>query len=82
MSRALVVLSMDLMWTLAMEVVAELACLIGLKLSKVDRILLAIDCRVRRRVPRPFSVASISTALLPEEHDQPSSQCPKRMYAH
>ncbi len=43
----------------------ELACFIGLKLKIAERILFEIDWRVRRSVPRQFSVALINTASLP-----------------
>ena len=64
MSSALVVLSMDLIWTLALGVMGELACLSGLKFKIADTILLEMDWRVRRSMPRQFRVASTNTASL------------------
>jgi len=63
-SNALVVRSIDLIWTLALGLIGELACLNGLKFRIAERILLAIDWRVRRRVPRQLRVALTKTASL------------------
>ena len=57
MSNALVVRSIDLTWTLAFGVMGELACFIGLKFKIAEMILLAMDWRVRRSVPRQLRVA-------------------------
>ena len=64
MSNALVVRSIDLIWTLALGVMGELACFIGLKLRIADMILLGMDWRVRRRVLRQLRVALMRTASL------------------
>lgn len=63
-SNALVVLSIDLICTLAVGLIGELACFIGLKLSIAESILFAIDCRVRNKLPKQFNVAVIKTASL------------------
>lgn len=63
-SNALVVRSIDLIWTLALGLIGEFACLNGLKVRIEGRILLAMDWRVRRSVPRQFRVALIKTASL------------------
>ena len=64
MSKALVVRSIDLIWTLVLGVMGELACFNGLKFRIAETILLAIDWRVRRRVPRQLRVALMRTASL------------------
>lgn len=63
-SSALVVRSIDLIWTLVFGVMGELACLNGLKFIIAEIILLAMDWRVRSRVPRQFRVALMITASL------------------
>lgn len=63
-SNALVVRSIDLIWTLTLGVMGELACFIGLKVKIAEMILLAMDWRVRRSVPRQLRVALIRTASL------------------
>ncbi len=68
MRNALVVLSIALIWTLALGLIGELACFIGLKLSMVESILFAIDGRDRSRLPKQFRVAVINTALLPPQY--------------
>lgn len=68
MSNALVVLSIALIWTLALGLMGELACFIGLKLRMADRILFAIDWRARSRLPKQFRVAVINTASLPSQY--------------
>lgn len=64
MSNALVVRSIDLIWTRTLGVMGELACFIGLKFRTAEMILLAMDWRVRRRVPKQLSVALMRTASL------------------
>jgi hypothetical protein len=64
MSSALVVRSMDLIWTLAFGVMGEFTCLSGLKFKIADMILLEMDWRVRSSMPRQFRVASTNTASL------------------
>lgn len=64
MRNALVVRSMDLIWTLSLGVMGLLANFKGLKLRTVERILLAIDWRDRTRPPRQLRVALTSTASL------------------
>ena len=64
MSSDLVVLSMALIWTLAFGFIGELACLSGLKFRITDMILLEIDGRVRKSVPRQFKVAVMNRASL------------------
>jgi len=68
MSNALVVLSIDLIWTLALGLMGDLVCFIGLKLRMVERILFAIDGRVRSRLPKQLRVAVINTASLPPQY--------------
>ena len=70
MSNALVVRSIDLAWTLALEVIGDLACFIGLKFNIAERILLEMDGRVRRRMPRQFRVALTRTASLEALHQR------------
>lgn len=67
MSKALVVRSMDLICTLALGVMGELACFNGLKFKIAEMILLAMDWRVRRRVPTQLRVALMRTASLEAE---------------
>ena len=67
-SNALVVRSMDLTWTLSPGLICGLACLKGLKFRIADRILFAMDWRVRSRVPRQLRVASTSRASLSTDH--------------
>ena len=64
MSKVLVVLSMDLIWTFVWGLIDELACFMGLKLRIADRILFAIDWRLRSREPRQLRVALTNTASL------------------
>ena len=64
MRNALVVRSMDLIWTLDLGVKGLLPCFRGLKFRTVDTILLAMDCRTRTSTPRQFRVALTSTASL------------------
>ena len=64
MSSDLVVRSMALIWTLVFGFIGELACLSGLKFSITDMILLEMDWRVRKSVPRQFKVAVINRASL------------------
>lgn len=64
MKNALVVRSIDLICTRALGVMGELACFIGLKFKIAEMILLAVDWRVRRSVPRQLRVALMSTASL------------------
>lgn len=64
MSNALVVRSIDLIWTLTLAVMGELTCFIGLKFKIAEMILLAVDWRVRRSVPRQLRVALTRTASL------------------
>lgn len=72
MSNALVVRSMDLICTLALGLMGELACFIGLKLRIAERILFVIDWRVRSRVPKQFKVAVTSTASLAPQYQSTS----------
>ena len=55
---------MALIWTFVFGFIGELACLSGLKFSITDMILLEMDCRVRKSVPRQFKVAVINRASL------------------
>ena len=64
MSNARVVLSIDLIWTLALVLMDGLAFFIGLKFRMADRILFAMDWRVRTRAPRQLRVALIIIASL------------------
>ena len=64
MSNALVVRSIDLIWTLVLEVMGALACFNGLKFRIAEMILWAMDGRVRRSVPRQLRVALMRTASL------------------
>ena len=63
-SNALVVRSMDLIWTLALGLMGKSTCFIGLKFKTAEMILLAMDWRVRRSVPRQLRDALIRTASL------------------
>ena len=64
MSNALVVRSIDLIWTLLLGVMGEFACFNGLKFRIAEMILLAIDWRVRRSMLRQLRVALMRTASL------------------
>ena len=68
MSSDLVVRSMALIWTLVFGFIGELACLSGLKFRITDMILLEMDWRVRRSVPRQFKVAVMNRASLETGH--------------
>lgn len=57
MSSALVVRSMDLIFTRIVGVIGAFACLSGLKLRIAFTILLEMDCRVRIMTGRQFNVA-------------------------
>ena len=59
---------MALIWTLAFGFIGELACLSGLKFRITDMILLEMDWRVRKSVPRQFKVAVIDRASLDTEY--------------
>ena len=59
---------MALIWTLAFGFIGELACLSGLKLRITDMILLDMDWRVRKSVPRQFKVAVMNRASLETEY--------------
>ena len=63
-SSALAVRSIDLIWTFSFAPIGEFACLSGLKFKIAERILLAIDWRVRSRIARQLSVAFTRTASL------------------
>ena len=56
-SKDLVVLSMDLICTLALGVIGELICFKGLKLRMAEMILLDMLERVRIVIPKQFRVA-------------------------
>ena len=64
MSNALVVRSIDLIWTLLLGVMGEFACLSGLKFRIAEMTLLAMDWRVRRSMLRQLRVALMRTASL------------------
>ena len=64
MSNALVVRSIDLIWTRTLGLMGELACFMGLKFRTAEMILLAMDWRVRRSVPKQLRVALMRTASL------------------
>ena len=55
---------MALIWTLVFGFIGELACLSGLKFNITDMILLEMDWRVRKSVPRQFKVAVMNRASL------------------